>query len=209
MAHKRACRGRSTRRGQPRYSAGVDQPTERREPGALPEHVDRAREVLLDSTLDAIVDLVAWKDGDTYHAASSEGSVAFERIADTTESFYEQDVEGKHPLPNRGTEAFPNRSVEEAAKYPTRDENSFPYAYEHLAQLLDAAAAPDLVVLHSAAHNWQDQGGHRGEHGSLGIVQARAPFILSGAGIADAGVLNSSARLVDVAPTGELCSNLS
>ena len=34
-----------------------------------------------------------------------------------------------------------------------------------IAQLFDSPAAPDLCVLHSAAHNWEDQGGHRGEHG--------------------------------------------
>lgn len=179
----------------------MDEQTDFPASGARREHADRAREVLLDASLDSIVDLVAWKEGDEYHAASSQGSVHFTRRAGTTESFEEREVNGAHPLPRRETDAFPNRAIEEAEKYPTREQNSFPYAYEHLAQLLDAAAAPDLVVLHSAAHNWQDQGGHRGEHGSLGIVQARAPFILSGAGIADAGVLNASARLVDVAPT--------
>ena len=170
-------------------------------PQANPEHIDRAREVLLDTGLDAIVDLVAWKDGTTYHAASSQGAVTFARVDGTSEEYEEQHVDGAHPLANQSTDTFPNRAEEEAGKYPTRDENSFPYAYEHLAQLLDAAAAPDLVALHSAAHNWQDQGGHRGEHASLGIVQARAPFILSGAGIADQGMLDSHARLVDVAPT--------
>ena len=47
-------------------------------------------------------------------------------------------------------------------------------------------AAPDLCVIHSAAHNWEDQGGHLGEHGSLGVVQARAPFVIAGKGVRNA-----------------------
>ena len=56
-------------------------------------------------------------------------------------------------------------------------------------------------MIHSAAHNWEDQGGHRGEHGSLGIVQARAPFVIAGKGVRADGLVPRSARLVDVAPT--------
>ena len=67
-------------------------------------------------------------------------------------------------------------------RIPPRDANSYPFAFDHVAQLFDHPAAPDLCVLHSAAHNWEDQGGHRGEHGSLGIVQARAPFVDRGQG---------------------------
>ncbi len=85
--------------------------------------------------------------------------------------------------------------------HPSRRENSYPNAYEHLAQLFDHPSAPDLVVLHSAAHFWGDQGGHLGEHGSLGIVQARAPFIAAGAGIRSLGQIEANCRLIDVAPT--------
>ena len=46
-----------------------------------------------------------------------------------------------------------------------------------------APAAPDLCVIHSAAHNWVELGGLLGEHGSLGLVQARAPFVLAGKGV--------------------------
>lgn len=165
----------------------------------------RAQEVLLDTSLDPIVDLVAWKDGTEYVAASSHGEVRFTPTAEQPpygeRNYEETKVEGIHPLATQSRDVFTSRAEEEANKYPTREQNSFPHAYDHLAQLLDAAASPDLVVLHSAAHNWEDQGGHRGEHGSLGIVQGRAPFILSGAGIADLGMIDTHARLVDVAPT--------
>ena len=52
------------------------------------------------------------------------------------------------------------------------DQNSYPHAFEQFAQLFDHPSAPDLCVIHSASHNWADQGGHLGEHGSLGVVQA-------------------------------------
>jgi phosphonoacetate hydrolase len=57
------------------------------------------------------------------------------------------------------------------------------------------------VCLHTAAHNWEDHGGECGEHGSLGIVQVRAPFVLAGAGVAPLGFVRRACRLVDVAPT--------
>ena len=88
---------------------------------------------------------------------------------------------------------------------PTRTRRGQPtrtrYAYDHVAQLFDHPAAPDLCVLHSAAHNWEDQGGHRGEHGSLGVVQARAPFVIAGKGVRNDGLVPRAGRLVDVAPT--------
>jgi hypothetical protein len=43
--------------------------------------------------------------------------------------------------------------------------------------------------------------GHLGQHGSLGAVQARAPFIVAGAGVRQLGVVDRSTRVVDVAPT--------
>ena len=52
-----------------------------------------------------------------------------------------------------------------------------------VAQLFDAPSPPDVCVIHTAAHNWEDAGGHRGEHGSLDAVQCRAPFIIGGAGV--------------------------
>jgi len=56
-------------------------------------------------------------------------------------------------------------------------------------------------VIHTASHNWADHGGHLGEHGSLGLVQARAPFIVAGAGAQKLGMADIGCRLVDVAPT--------
>ena len=84
---------------------------------------------------------------------------------------------------------------------PTARANAYPFAYEQTAQLFDSPAAPDLCVIHSASHNWEDQGGHLGEHGSIGIVQARAPMVIGGKGVKKLGVVPQAARLVDTAPT--------
>ena len=43
--------------------------------------------------------------------------------------------------------------------------------------------------------------GTSGEHGSLDVIQSRAPFILSGAGVERRGYVDEYARLVDVGPT--------
>src|SRR5262249_57601883 len=66
---------------------------------------------------------------------------------------------------------------------------------------VDERAGPDVGVIPSAAHNWEDQGGHRGEHGSLDVVQARAPFVVAGTGVRADGLVPRAGRLVDVAPT--------
>ncbi len=92
-------------------------------------------------------------------------------------------VEGRNPLADQSLDRFSPLEAERANPFPGRQANAYPFAYEQVAQLFDAAAAPDLVAIHTAAHNWEDHGGHRGEHGSIDVVQARAPFIVAGAGV--------------------------
>ena len=93
---------------------------------------------------------------------------------------------GRDPLACQDAARFGSLAEERATPHPDRRANAYPHAFEHLAQVFDHPSAPDLVVLHTAAHYWGDQGGHLGEHGSLGVVQARAPFIAAGAGVAPA-----------------------
>jgi hypothetical protein len=170
---------------------------------------DRALAVLLDERLDPIVDVVAWSTTpDTYEAASCHGHVRFRRMQDGTApaggppwTFEAETLSGENPLERQDPTVFDTLVEERAVPHPTRRQNSYPHAFDHLAQLFDHPSAPDLVVLHTAAHFWGDQGGHLGEHGSLGVVQARAPFIAAGAGIRAWGRVEESCRLVDVAPT--------
>jgi hypothetical protein len=168
--------------------------------------LDRALDVLLDPQLAPIVDMVARRvDDGRYEVASADGAVTFRRTgagAGAGADGYERlAVTGVDPLGDQSPDRLVGLEVEQADPHPSRTTNSYPHAFDHVAQLFDHPSAPDLCVLHSAAHNWEDQGGHRGEHGSLGIVQARAPFIVAGKGVRNDGLVPRAGRLVDVAPT--------
>lgn len=151
--------------------------------------------VLLDPALEPIVEMVLLRDGDAYEARAVDGAVRFDRGGRVL------GVDGRNPLADQSTDRFAGLAAERAGLHPRRTENSYPNAFEQIVQVYDHPSAPDLVVLHSAAHNWADQGGHLGEHGSLDVVQSRAPFIIGGCGVRAHGVLPRACRLVDVAPT--------
>lgn len=164
------------------------------------------REALLDPAIAGIVDMVFSVDGPAgapvYEAASATGSVRFTRhVEGDGWAFEVLDREGVEPLAEQATDRFSSLAEERANPYPDRSANSYPFAFEQVSQLFDSPVAPDLCVQHSAAHNWEDQGGHRGEHGSTGVVQARAPFLIAGAGVAADGMVPRACRLIDVAPT--------
>jgi len=166
-----------------------------------PQHAveaQRGLDILLDPALEPIVDMVFLCCEGAFEARSAHGSVRFRR---SDAGFEVLDTEGSNPLADQSPNRFSPLDAEHSAKHPTRADNSYPYAFDHVAQLFDHPAAPDLCVQHSADHNWEDQGGHLGEHGSLGIVQARAPFVIAGRGVRNDGFVDRHARLVDVAPT--------
>src|SRR5215218_7533382 len=183
--------------------------------GSVPgvSDLDRALDVLLDARLAPIVDMVARRvegrvqggvEGgvdDLYEVASAEGAVTFRRTGPGPDGYERTGVSGADPLAEQSPDRLVGLDAERADPHPPRATNSYPYAFDHVAQLFDHPAAPDLCVLHSAAHNWEGQGGHRGEHGSLGIVQARAPFVVAGKGVRNDGLVPRAGRLVDVAPT--------
>jgi phosphonoacetate hydrolase len=163
---------------------------------------DRALGVLLCDELEPIVDMVGWKRAeDSYEVASAHGAVRFRRDPEGHGGFGIEAVVGEDPLAVQDQTRFVGLESERATPHPNRRQNSYPNAFEQFAQLFDHPSAPDLCVIHSAAHNWADQGGHLGEHGSLGVVQARAPFVLAGAGVQRLGMADVGCRLVDVAPT--------
>jgi phosphonoacetate hydrolase len=164
--------------------------------------VARLADGLLAPALEPIVEFVVTADDEAYEVRAVDGRVRFARTAEGAGwRFDDLEVEGRNPLGNTATDRFSPLDDELSHHWPDRTEQAYPHAHEQIAQLFDHPAAPDLVCLHTAAHNWQDQGGERGEHGSLGIVQARAPFVLAGAGVKRQGVIPRSCRLVDVAPT--------
>ncbi|MGZ6791572.1 MAG: hypothetical protein ACXVFV_01375, partial [Mycobacteriales bacterium] len=132
----------------------------------------RALEVLLSDDLAHVVELVAWRDGEHVHVADSTGHSRSDGTV----------LSGVDPV---------------ADQDPLSD-TSYPYAWERLRSLFSDPRAPDLAVVHTGAHHWPERGGHLGEHGSLGAVQSRAPFLLSGAGVSARGVLDRAVRTVDV-----------
>jgi len=175
-------------------------PAEHHQPD--PTSVATASAALLDPGLAPIVDMVITADTTGYQVASSEGSVRFHRRAEGAGWRFEVDeVHGENPVGNQDPSHLSPLDDERARPHPRGEDNAYPAAYQQISQLFDAPDAPDLCVIHSSAHNWEDEGGHRGEHGSLGVVQARAPFVLAGTGVQHRGVVPESCRLIDVAPT--------
>ncbi|MSO37764.1 MAG: nucleotide pyrophosphatase [Acidimicrobiia bacterium] len=167
----------------------------------LEPQAEKALEVLLGADLEPIVDMVLISRDNHYEAHSHTGMVAFQRTGPGREGYERVFVEGADPLGDQATDRFSSLDTEIAGRFPDRSDNAYPHAFDSVAQLFDHRSAPDLCVIHSASHNWEDQGGHRGEHGSIGVVQARAPFVIAGKGVRADGLVGRSARLLDVAPT--------
>lgn len=165
--------------------------------------------LLIEPQRDPHVDMVLSSPGpDRYRVASPSGSVEFVRLIDTGTDDdgrpvdryrYEVDaVVDADPIADTTDDRFVGLALEREGVFPTRDVNAYPHAHDQIAQFFDSPHAPDLVVQHTAGHHYET---NIGEHGSLGVVQARAPFIASGAGVPARGTLPQSARMVDVAPT--------
>ncbi len=171
-----------------------------------PAQVATLSDALVDSALSPIVEMVLSVDRTdrepVYDARAVDGSVRFTRTADGHGWRYDVvDVAGRNPLADQALDRFAPADAERTNRWPDRTRVSYPYGYEMVAQIFDAPWAPDLISVHTSAHNWEDQGGHRGEHGSPTVIQARAPFILAGTGVRRQGVVPRACRLIDVAPT--------
>lgn len=161
---------------------------------------ERAVEVLCADALAPIVDLVAWPEGEgperTVVVANAEGAT---RLSADGSS---QPLHGLDPVAVRDPMARADHAEVAADPRPANADNAYPLAGPRLLSLFaDAGRAPDLVVVHTPAHYFPEQGGHLGEHGSLDAGQSRAPLLLSGAGVEPAGVVEDWGRVVDVGPT--------
>lgn len=169
--------------------------------------------VLLDGHFERQIDMVISSPApNRYRVAAPGGSSEFARSSRTDierndngagsqvdRPVYAADsVVGVDPLADTATDRFVGLTDELAHPFPTRDINAYPHAQDQIAQFFDSPHAPDLVVQHTPGHHFDS---NLGEHGSLGIVAARAPFIASGAGVPRQGTVAQSARMVDIAPT--------
>ena len=140
---------------------------------------DRALDVLLDPALAHVVDLVCWHEKGLVHVADSQGHSALAPDGAVTVLAGRDPVADTDPL----------------------SEDGYPFAAARLHSLFSDPRAPDLAVVHTGGHHWPERGGHLGEHGSLNATQSRAPLVLSGAGIEARGVLEQTARTVDIGAT--------
>ncbi|HWB66255.1 MAG TPA: alkaline phosphatase family protein [Mycobacteriales bacterium] len=157
---------------------------------------ERAVEVLCDPSLAHVVDLVAYADGDAIVVANADGAARLSAADPAGEVLH-----GRNPVAQQDPLAFGSLTAELADPSPPNARNSYPWAFERLSSLFAAPAAPDVAVVHTGRHYWPERGGHLGEHGSLNVVQSRAPLLLSGPAVTARGMLPLAARVVDVAPT--------
>jgi phosphonoacetate hydrolase len=167
-----------------------------RETGSVDE-LARAVETLTAPELAEIVDLVAWPDADGAVMVANASGTARLLAAEADEV-----VDGVNPVANQDPMAFLPYENELADPSPPNVRNAYPYAAERLRTFFaDPHRSPDLAVVHTPRHYFPEAGGHRGEHGSLDVVQSRAPLIMSGAGVRPSGIVDAHVRLRDVGPT--------
>ena len=165
---------------------------------------ERMIEALCVAELADIVDLVVWVepvDGvPTAHAANHLGRTRLHPGG------RQEVLAGIDPIASQDPMAFlpyaaPHGELANPCPTSSRD-NAYPYAAERLLSFFaDPDRSPDLAIVHTPRHFFPDEGGHVGEHGSLDVIQSRAPLLLSGAGIRRLGMVDEHARLVDVGPT--------
>ncbi len=167
---------------------------------------ERFVDALTQPELASIVDLVVWVQSCSVdgagpqrlaHAANHLGRVRW--LADGRREV----LHGRDPIGSEDPMAFLPYSLETAAPSPLLSiDNAYPLAAERLLSCFaDPDRSPDLAVVHTPRHFFPDEGGHHGEHGSLDVIQSRAPMILSGFGVRRLGPVDDFARLVDVGPT--------
>ncbi|MGN6474136.1 MAG: alkaline phosphatase family protein [Mycobacteriales bacterium] len=159
---------------------------------------DVAVDVLCDRSLAEVVDLVAYADGDGIVVANSEGASRLSRTAPDAPA---EVIRGRDPVGWQDPLAFSTLVEELADPSPPNARNAYPWAGRRLSSLFAAPSSPDIAVIHTGKHFWPERGGHFGEHGSLNVVQSRAPLFLSGPAVTARGILPVAARVVDVAPT--------
>jgi hypothetical protein len=178
---------------------------------AHPAARDAARRALTSPSLSAVVDLVAHPEGEGDQrcvvVGNADGAVRLH-----PDGVHEL-LHGRDPVACTDPLAFlPYQPPTEGTTPPdTADQGEFSQANERnaypdparrlLSFFADPSRSPDLVVVHTPRHYFPAEGGHRGEHGSLDVVQSRAPLLVAGAGAARHGVVVDHARVVDVTPT--------
>ena len=103
-------------------------------PDAHRAAAEAALEVLLDSALDPIVDMVCTARDGAYEALAHDGRVTFRRSG--IDGSYERiAVSGRDPLADQSTAKFAPLADERANPFPKRAHNAYPHAFDQIAQL--------------------------------------------------------------------------
>jgi hypothetical protein len=146
-----------------------------------------------------------------YEVWAARGMVRFRRLCRDDGSLDYELVEqiGENPIGRQDPHALRTVAEEKQAarasgfdpedparRFIAPEQQSYPFAYERVAQLFDSPNAPDLVV---SPRDWC-QGVQPGTHGALHVRQARAPLWFSGRGVR-VGRHEAVALAVDIAPT--------
>jgi len=149
-----------------------------------------------------------------YEVWARRGMLRFRRLIDEFGGldFEVIEVVGENPLARQETDALLDVEAELQAarrsqvpgadpddpnrRYIAASEQSYPFAYERVAQLFDSPHAPDLVI---SPNDWAF-GKQLANHGALNVRQSRASLWFAGPRIRP-GVHDLAARSVDVAPT--------
>jgi hypothetical protein len=161
--------------------------------------------------VDLVITWRAGEDGGAYEVWSRRGLVRFRRLlgGDGALAYEVLEVVGENPIARQDPGALASVAAEREAaraggfdaddaarRFVAPEQQSYPFAYERIAQLFDSPNAPDLVV---SPCDWA-QGPYAGNHGALHVRQSRAPLWLAGPRIRP-GRHPLAARAVDVAPT--------
>lgn len=173
-------------------------------PSTLTEARDAAIAALRSSELAPIVDLIAWPSSSRDEAGRPAHVYVADHAGIAELSAHDPDglvLEGRNPLPSTDPMAFLPYVAEMDAPSPNHEDNSYPLPWLRLSSFFADRRSPDIAIMHTPKHYFPDEQGHRGEHGSLDVIQSRAPFLLSGAGVKQRGIIDDYARLVDVMPT--------
>ncbi len=146
-----------------------------------------------------------------YEVWAQRGMVRFRRVLRSGGNidFEVLEVIGENPLARQDPSVLQTLAQEKQAarasgfdvddpkrRFIAASEQSYPYAYERVAQLFDSPNAPDLVI---SPNDWSF-GVQLGQHGALNVRQSRAPLWFCGPRVRP-GQYELAARAVDIAPT--------
>lgn len=149
--------------------------------------------------------------GGAYEIWSGRGMVRFQRVLGTDGVLAYEVLEtlGENPVARQDPAALRTLAEEKAAareggfaaedparRFVAPAQQSYPFAYERVAQLFDSPNAPDLAI---SPRDWC-QGNQPATHGALHVRQSRAPLWIAGPGVVP-GRHELAARAVDIAPT--------